>query len=68
MKYVFSEEAIHGDFVSGVTAGLFNELLKTSTDPHIGKVTVDLSSLQGIGRFADNQLLQKVLRLCCTAL
>ncbi|BCY00588.1 DUF637 domain-containing protein [Stutzerimonas stutzeri] len=62
VKDVTSKEAVRGYVVSGVTAGLtagvFDGLLKTSTDPLTGKVTVDLSSLEGVGRFAGNQLLQ----------
>ncbi|MEO4049322.1 filamentous hemagglutinin N-terminal domain-containing protein [Pseudomonas sp. CAU 1711] len=62
VKDVTSKEAVRGYVVSGVTAGLtagvFDGLLKTSTDPLTGKVTIDLSSLEGVGRFAGNQLLQ----------
>ncbi|SEK72732.1 filamentous hemagglutinin [Atopomonas hussainii] len=62
IKDVTSEDALRGYVVSGVTAGLtagvFDGLLKTNTDPFTKQVTVDLSSLEGVGRFAGNQLLQ----------
>lgn len=40
------------------TTEVFDGTLKTKTDPMTGKVTTDLSSLEGIGRFGANQLLQ----------
>ena len=62
VKDVTSSDAIRGYVVGGVTAGLtvglFDGLLQTKTDPLSGKVTVDLSSLEGVGRFAGNQILQ----------
>jgi len=61
-KDVTSSDALRGYFISGVTAGLtasvFDDLLKTTTNPSTGKITVDLSSLDGVGRFAGNQVLQ----------
>lgn len=62
VKDVTSADAVRGYVVGGVTAGLtaglFDGLLQTKTDPLTGKVTVDLSSLEGVGRFAGNQILQ----------
>ncbi|WP_448645434.1 two-partner secretion domain-containing protein [Pseudomonas mediterranea] len=59
---VTSSDALKGYVISGVTAGLtagvFDGMLKTTTNPVTGKVTVDLSSLDGVGRFAGNQILQ----------
>ncbi|SCW99140.1 MULTISPECIES: filamentous hemagglutinin N-terminal domain-containing protein [unclassified Pseudomonas] len=59
---VTSSDALKGYVISGVTAGLtagvFDGMLKTTTNPITGKVTVDLSSLEGVGRFAGNQILQ----------
>jgi len=59
---VTSSDALKGYVISGVTAGatagFFNDILKTTTNPLTGKVTVDLSSLEGVGRFAGNQILQ----------
>jgi len=53
---------LKGYVISGVTAGLtagvFDGIVKTTTNPLTGKVTVDLSSLEGVGRFAGNQILQ----------
>jgi len=61
-KDVTSSDALKGYVISGVTAGLtagvFDGIVKTTTNPLTGKVTVDLSSLEGVGRFAGNQLLQ----------
>ncbi len=58
---VTSSDALKGYVISGVTAGLtasfFKDILKITTSP-TGKVTVDLSSLDGIGRFGVNQVLQ----------
>lgn len=59
---VTSSDALSSYVISGVTAGLtagyFDSVLKTTTNPVTGKVMTDLSSLEGIGRFAGNQLLQ----------
>jgi filamentous hemagglutinin len=59
---VTSSDALKGYVISGVTAGVtagfFKDILKTTTNPLTGKVTVDLSSLEGIGRFGVNQVLQ----------
>jgi filamentous hemagglutinin len=61
-KDVTSSDALAGYVISGVTAGLtagyFDSILKTTTNPITGQVMTDLSSLEGIGRFAGNQLLQ----------
>ena len=61
-KDVTSSDALKGYVISGVTAGLtagvFDGIVKTTTNPITGKVTVDLSSLEGIGRFGVNQVLQ----------
>lgn len=38
----------------------FDDILKTKTNPFTQKVTVDLSSLSGVGRFAANQVMQSV--------
>ncbi|PQP00753.1 hypothetical protein C5612_22710, partial [Pseudomonas frederiksbergensis] len=61
-KDVTSSDALKGYVISGVTAGLtagvFDGILKTTTNPVTGKVVTDLSSLEGIGRFAGNQILQ----------
>ena len=61
-KDVTSSDALKGYVISGVTAGLtagvFDGIVKTTTNPLTGKVTVDLSSLEGVGRFAGNQILQ----------
>ncbi|CAB5524385.1 Possible hemagglutinin (DUF637) [Pseudomonas putida] len=38
----------------------FDDILKTKTNPFTQKVTVDLSSLSGVGRFAANQAMQSV--------
>ncbi|XXD92772.1 DUF637 domain-containing protein [Pseudomonas sp. Z4-7] len=61
-KDVTSSDALKGYAISGVTAGLtagvFDGILKTTTNPITGKVTVDLRSLEGVGRFAGNQILQ----------
>ncbi|WP_260955547.1 two-partner secretion domain-containing protein [Pseudomonas citri] len=66
---VTSSDALRGYFVSGVTAGLtaglFDKMTNTTTTvegalPNAGKVVAEggLSSLEGIGRFGANQLLQ----------
>lgn len=62
LKETFSVDSLKNAAVAGVTAGLtesfYDGVLKTKTHPVTGKVTVDLSSLEGIGRFAGNQVLQ----------
>ncbi|MGX5728772.1 DUF637 domain-containing protein [Metapseudomonas otitidis] len=62
LKETFSGDSLKNAAVAGVTAGLtesfYDGVLKTKTNPVTGKVTVDLSSLEGIGRFAGNQALQ----------
>ncbi|WP_434562909.1 hemagglutinin repeat-containing protein [Pseudomonas sp. R1-6] len=68
-KDVTSSDALRGYVVSGVTAGLtagiFDKMTNTTTSvegalPNAGKVVAQggLSSLEGIGRFGANQLLQ----------
>jgi len=68
-KDVTSANALRGYVVSGVTAGLtasiFDKMTNTTTTvegalPNAGKVVAQggLSSLEGIGRFGANQLLQ----------
>ncbi|SEI65731.1 DUF637 domain-containing protein [Pseudomonas sp. NFR16] len=47
-----------GGITAGLTAGLFDGMTGTKTDPLTGKVTIDLSSPENIGRFVANQLLQ----------
>ncbi|MBC8999895.1 DUF637 domain-containing protein [Pseudomonas sp. N40(2020)] len=60
-KDVTSSDALTGYVISGVTAGLtagyFKDVLKTTTN-QAGNVVTDLSSVEGIGRFAGYQLLQ----------
>lgn len=62
LKDTFSSDSLKNAAVAGATAGLmehfFDEVLKTKTDSVTGKVTVELGSLEGIGRFAGNQLAQ----------
>ncbi|MDI6529494.1 DUF637 domain-containing protein [Pseudomonas otitidis] len=62
LKETFSGDSLKNAAVAGVTAGLtesvYDGVLKTKTNPVTGKVTVDLSSLEGIGRFAGNEVLQ----------
>ncbi|SFA67088.1 filamentous hemagglutinin [Metapseudomonas otitidis] len=62
LKETFSGDSLKNAAVAGVTAGLtenfYDGVLKTKTNPVTGKVTVDLSSLEGIGCFAGNQMLQ----------
>ena len=69
VKDVTSEDALRGYLVSGITAGLtkgvFDNWTGTETGaagalPNSGNVVANggLSSLEGIGRFAGNQLLQ----------
>ncbi|MBF8745845.1 filamentous hemagglutinin N-terminal domain-containing protein [Pseudomonas monteilii] len=69
VKDVTSSDALRGYAVSGITAGLttgvFDGWTNTTTNvegalPNAGKVVAEggLSSLQGIGRFGVNQLLQ----------
>ncbi|WP_434650257.1 filamentous hemagglutinin N-terminal domain-containing protein [Pseudomonas sp. D1-2] len=68
-KDVTSSDALRGYVVSGVTAGLtagiFDKMTSTTTSlegalPNAGKVIAEggLGSLEGIGRFGANQLLQ----------
>ena len=42
---------------AGLTAGLYDKMLDTKTLPS-GKVVTDLSSIEGVGKFAGNQILQ----------
>lgn len=62
LKETFGSESLKNAAVAGATAGLteyvFDGVVKTKTDSVTGKVTTDLSSLEGIGRFAGNQILQ----------
>nr|WP_181427679.1 filamentous hemagglutinin N-terminal domain-containing protein [Pseudomonas soli] len=68
-KDVTSRDSLRGYVVSGVTAGLtasiFDKMTSTTTQvdgalPNVSKVVAEggLSSLEGIGRFGANQLLQ----------
>ncbi|WP_425221573.1 polymorphic toxin type 50 domain-containing protein [Pseudomonas sp.] len=43
---------------AGLTAGVYDNLLGTKTNPVTGQVVVDLSTVEGVGRFAANQALQ----------
>jgi filamentous hemagglutinin len=62
LKDTLSKEAMKGYAISGITAGLtaglFDGLTATKTNPLTGKVTIDLGSVENIGRFAANQVLQ----------
>lgn len=62
LKETFSSDSLKNAAVAGATAGLteyvFDGVVKTKTDTVTGKVTTDLSSLEGVGRFAGNQVLQ----------
>lgn len=62
LKDTFSSDSLKNAAVAGVTAGLteglYDSMLNTKTNAITGKVTVDLSNLDGIGRFAGNQVLQ----------
>ncbi len=62
VKDVTSKESIKDYVVAGVAAGLttgiYDKLLKTNTNPTTGKVTIELTTLEGVGRFAGNQILQ----------
>ncbi|WP_285961287.1 DUF637 domain-containing protein [Pseudomonas tohonis] len=62
LKETFSSDSLKNAAVAGVTAGLtesfFDGVLKTKTNPVTGKVKVDLSTIDGVGRFAANQTLQ----------
>lgn len=61
-KDVVSPDSLEGYAISGVTAGLtagvYDGLLKTTTVPGTGKVIVDLGTVEGVSRFAANQALQ----------
>ncbi|WP_447754793.1 two-partner secretion domain-containing protein [Pseudomonas nicosulfuronedens] len=46
--------------VGGLTTAYFDQVLQTKTDPVTGKVTVDLSSVDGASRFAANQAAQNI--------
>jgi filamentous hemagglutinin len=63
LKDVTSKESLKDYAVAGVTAGLtaslFDKLFGTQTNPFTGKVNnLDLSTLEGVGNFAGNQLAQ----------
>ncbi|BAU77048.1 two-partner secretion domain-containing protein [Metapseudomonas furukawaii] len=63
LKDVTSKESLKDYAVAGVTAGLtaslFDKLFGTRTNPFTGKVNnLDLSTLEGVGNFAGNQLAQ----------
>ncbi|WP_275419430.1 DUF637 domain-containing protein [Halopseudomonas maritima] len=59
---ITSSDAVKGYVVAGATAGLtagvYDNLLGTKTNPVTGQVVVDLSTVEGVGRFAANQALQ----------
>ncbi|WP_236485980.1 filamentous hemagglutinin N-terminal domain-containing protein [Pseudomonas syringae] len=60
---VTSADALKGYAISGVTAGLtaayFNDFTGTHTDPNTGKIVgAKLSTWEGVGQFAGNQVLQ----------
>ena len=62
-KDVTSSDALKGYAISGVTAGLtaayFDDLTGTHTDINTGKITgPNLSTWEGVGQFAGNQVLQ----------
>jgi filamentous hemagglutinin len=63
LKETFSSDSLKNAAVAGVTAGLtegvFDKVLDTKTNAVTGKVTVNLSSVEGVGRFAANQALQQ---------
>ncbi|WP_185753890.1 colicin E5-related ribonuclease, partial [Pseudomonas marginalis] len=62
IKDTTSGDALKGYVVSGITAGLavgvFGDLTGTKVDPLTGKIKIDLTTVNGIGRFAANQILQ----------
>ncbi|MEJ3612805.1 DUF637 domain-containing protein [Pseudomonas sp. KBN06P05117] len=62
LKDSFSSDSLKQIAIASLTGGLtaeyFDGILQTKTDPLTGKVTVDLSSLSGVGRFAANQAMQ----------
>ncbi len=62
IKDTTSSDALKGYIVSGITAGLavgvFGDLTGTKIDPLTGKIKIDLTTVNGIGRFAANQILQ----------
>ena len=47
---------------AGLTAGLYDKMLDTKTLPS-GKVVTDLSSIEGVGGFAANQILQNTTQV-----
>jgi len=59
---VTSSDALKNYIISGVTAGatagLFNDVLNTKFNPDTGKFITDLSTVEGVGRFGVNQILQ----------
>ena len=59
---ITSSDAVKGYVVAGATAGLtagvYDNLLGTKTNELTGQVVVDLSTVEGVGRFAANQALQ----------
>ncbi|WP_240325734.1 filamentous hemagglutinin N-terminal domain-containing protein [Pseudomonas syringae] len=63
VKDVTSADALKGYAISGVTSGLtaayFNDFTGTHTDPNTGKIVgAKLSTWEGVGQFAGNQVLQ----------
>ncbi len=62
LKDSFSSDSLKQIAIASLTGGLtaeyFDGILQTKTDPLTGKVTVDLSSLSGVGRFTANQAMQ----------
>jgi len=63
VKDVTSADALKGYAISGVTAGLtaayFNDFTGTHSDPNTGKIVgAKLSTWEGVGQFAGNQVLQ----------
>ncbi|RFQ16001.1 hemagglutinin, partial [Pseudomonas sp. ATCC 13867] len=46
--------------VGGLTSAYFDDMLNTKTDPITKKVTVDLSDVSGVSRFAANQAAQNI--------
>lgn len=64
LKYAASPDNLKSYAIAAATAYMtseyFDKVLKTKTNPTTGKVTVDLSSVSGVSRFAANQALQNV--------
>ncbi len=64
LKEATSSDNLKRYAITAATAYLaenyFDDILKTKTNPFTQKVTVDLSSLSGAGRFAANQVMQSV--------